>query len=202
MDILLSFSATVFTLTSEVYIKFCLNTHYAIYFCSQLSSPSSQPRVDEYLVAILNETSHELLGQSFPGDGSSLSLDISSLQQCMSYTVSVTATNTGGSRIASAMLCELEPFECVYLYVYVIHLYVCDRDIMHSLGLSCLIGCFLCGWARWMPPGGYLCDRAHWTDQWLHSALHGGGRKLHKFTHPKYLRNKPQCYSQITISIV
>ena len=55
---------------------------------------------------------------SLPGGNSSLSLDISSLQQCMSYTVSVTATNTGGNRNASAMLCELEPFECKHLHVH------------------------------------------------------------------------------------
>ena len=73
----------------------------------QQTSMQSAPRIDHYSVVIKDATGTEALGPlSYPGNSSSLSANISSLPQCMSYTVSVTASNTGGRTTAEAELSE------------------------------------------------------------------------------------------------
>ena len=69
------------------------------------------PRVAIYSVAVTDVTGQQVgVVQTFPGSSSPLSLDISSLPQCMSYTVSVTASNTGGSATTNDTLCEFTTY--------------------------------------------------------------------------------------------
>ena len=73
---------------------------------SQSSGSPPRPSVTEYTVTVRDQGQQVLTMQTFPGHSSSLSLNISSLPQCMSYTVSVTASNTGGNTTAEAELSE------------------------------------------------------------------------------------------------
>ena len=76
-------------------------------FFSQHSDSLPWPSVVEYTVVVRGQGEQDLTVQIFPGHSSSLSLNISSLPQCMNYTVSVTASNTGGDMTAEAQLSEL-----------------------------------------------------------------------------------------------
>ena len=94
-----------------------------------------------------------VLAQTFPGPSSSLSLDISSLPQCMSYTVSVTASNTGGSTTAEAKLSKLshELYFCPTPFIYMpvlqhVVFITSDLNPLVSLEVSCVAGengCYL-----------------------------------------------------------
>ena len=78
-----------------------------LYWSLSLQPTARPPPRVTYSVAVTDVTGQQVGGkQTFPGSSSSLSVDISSLPQCMSYTVSVTASNTGGSTTANTTLCE------------------------------------------------------------------------------------------------
>ena len=72
------------------------------------------PQVDEYTVLVREARGLELITPPpYPGNSTILSLTISSLPQCMSYTVFVTASNTAlESTSASTLLCELY-YSCI-----------------------------------------------------------------------------------------
>ena len=122
------------------------------------------PRVATYSVNITDMSGQQVGAvQTFPGSSSSLSLDISSLPQCMSYTVSVTASNTGGSATTNDTLCEFTTYsrsDQVH-----VHIPLSPRS-------PHLTGSVVCGWGGWLLPGGQLCAEPAWAGQWVQTRLH------------------------------
>ena len=76
---------------------------------SQYMGSAPRPPVTKYVVVLEDEKRNIRGPWNFLGNSSSLSLNISSPPQCISYTVSVTASNTGGSITTNTTLCELLP---------------------------------------------------------------------------------------------
>ena len=147
----------------------------------QLPKSSSRPSVNEYLVLVADKGQDILGPWTFPGSSSSLSLDISSLPQCMSYLVFVTASNTGGSTTNNATLCELPPINdltmlsCMYIHLY-------SPRSPHPLEVSCVAGedgCYLEASCVPNQPG---------AGQWVQTGLHQQCwiciKKCHPIEHP------------------